>query len=203
MPDECALEMKKTTHSLLATERRCVEEVMDCKHYGTFCRLARVTVCVLRAIQHFNGSPPSNQISGFSPNELASAEKLWILSLQGTLPSDKHFTSWQKQFNLFQDEHSLWHCGGQLANAGIPCGPRRQGLGCGCVTVVWNWDSTSTGQAAVPIGDCRSCTANNSADGIGEDEMAADRQLSKNLGEQVGSAPPENPTCDPSTITRP
>ena len=104
MPDECALERKKTTHSLLATERRCVEEVMDCKHYGTFSRLVRVTAWVVRAIQCFKGSPPSNQTSGFSVNKLASAEKLCILSVQGTLMSDKHFTSWQKQFNLIQDD---------------------------------------------------------------------------------------------------
>ena len=95
MPDECALEMKKITHSLLATEKRCVEEVMNCKRYGTFSSLVRVTACVLRAIQHIKGSPPSNQTSGFSPNELASAEKLWILSVHGTLTSDKHFTSRQ------------------------------------------------------------------------------------------------------------
>lgn len=121
MPDECASEMKKTAHTLLVTDTRvCVEEVMDCQRFGTLSRLVRVTAYVLRAIQLFKRSPSTNHPYELSPTELAGAERLWLIAAQSTLPNDNCFPSWQRQFDLFQDENGLWRCGGRLANANIP-----------------------------------------------------------------------------------
>lgn len=121
MPDECASEMKKTAHTLLVTDTRVrVKEVIDCQRFGTLSRLVRVTAYVLRAIQLFKRSSLTNYSPELSPTELADAEKLWIISVQNTLPNDRCFLSWQRQFVLFLDEHNLWRCGGRLANANIP-----------------------------------------------------------------------------------
>ena len=54
------------------------------------------------------------------PADLVKAESLWIHVVQDTLISDTKFILWQKQFNLFQDEHGLRRRSGQLAHANLP-----------------------------------------------------------------------------------
>ena len=121
MPEECASEMKRTTHTLLTTdEGPCMENVIDCQRYSSLSRLLRVTAYVRRAVQLFKGSTAVNRQAGLTSTELTNAEKLWLLTVQVTLKNDKYFTTWQKQLNLFQDERGLWRCGGRLANASIP-----------------------------------------------------------------------------------
>ena len=109
MPDECASEMKKTAHTLLVANTRVCVEVIDCQQFGTLSCLLRVTAHVLRAIQLFKRSPSklSNRSSELSPTELADAEGLWLISVQSTQPNDRSFLVWQKQFDLFLNEHSL------------------------------------------------------------------------------------------------
>ena len=116
MPEECASEMKKTIHTLLTTETK---GNIDCRRCSTLSRLVKVTAYVLRAIQLFKGSL-STKPSALSTAELADAEKKWIISVQSILPGDKSFTSWKRQFNLFEDDQGFWRCGGRLANATIP-----------------------------------------------------------------------------------
>ena len=40
------------------------------------------------------------------------------------LMRDKNFSTWKKQFGLFQDDANLWRCGGRLENADIPYATR-------------------------------------------------------------------------------
>ena len=49
----------------------------------------------------------SEQCQQLSSQELADAEKLWILSVQRTLVKEKQFSSWQKQLGLFHDEQGI------------------------------------------------------------------------------------------------
>ena len=58
-----------------------------------------------------------NESLVLTPSELAIAEKLLITHAQRTLVSDRNFSSFRKQLDLFVDDQGLWQCGGQLANA--------------------------------------------------------------------------------------
>ena len=61
----------------------------------------------------------SEQCQQLSSQELADAEKLWILSVQRTLVKEKQFSSWQKKLRLFHDEQGILRCNGRLSNAHI------------------------------------------------------------------------------------
>ena len=34
--------------------------------------------------------------------------------------SDKNFTQWEKQLDLFRDDNGIWRCGGRIQNANLP-----------------------------------------------------------------------------------
>ena len=52
--------------------------------------------------------------------DIAEAERLWILDCQSTLVKDKNFPMWETQFNLFKDDSQIIRCGGRLQNANLP-----------------------------------------------------------------------------------
>ena len=80
-----------------------------------------VTTYVLRAVDRFKakGNPGSNPLNTLKPQEIASAELLWISHAQ-ELAVQKNFNTLKNQLGLFRDDKGLWRCGGRLQNAEIP-----------------------------------------------------------------------------------
>ncbi len=95
--------------------------LLKCEDYSTLSRLLRVTGYVLRAIKLFKSRSSSSHrhVSTLSPEELADAERLWIVQAQVSLLVDKNFPSWRRQLDLFLVQ-GLWRCGERLGNADIP-----------------------------------------------------------------------------------
>ena len=127
VPEECLVEMKsmaaKSVHTLVATERHPILGwVIDCTKYSTMSRLLRVTAYVLRAVKIFRRTlqEQSRDRTTLTPEELADAEKLWIVDSQQMLAEENKFPTWKNQFNLFLDDKGLWKCGGRLGNANLP-----------------------------------------------------------------------------------
>ena len=126
MPELCLPELKtnsKLAHSLLATERKpTVGDVMSCEDFSSFQRLLRVTAYILRAVNRFKakGKPDPILPITLTPQEIATAEKLWITHAQKDLVVQKDFDALRCQFGLFLDDKGLWRCGGRLQNADIP-----------------------------------------------------------------------------------
>ena len=54
-----------------------------------------------------------------TPEEIATAEKLWIIQVQKELVLQRDFDSLRCQFGLFLDHKGIWRCGGQLQNADL------------------------------------------------------------------------------------
>ena len=52
-------------------------------------------------------------------DDLAQAERLWIVESQSFLMQDKLFETWRRLFNLFTDANNVWRCGGILGNADL------------------------------------------------------------------------------------
>ena len=95
--------------------------VMRCQDFSSLSRLFRVTTYVLKfarvLVKVLNKGDGSSKMADLSDS--AEAERLWIVESQSTLTQDKNFDTWKKQFNLFLDSHSIWKCGGQLAEANL------------------------------------------------------------------------------------
>ena len=129
MPEECATEMRakdRPSHNLLTLDSKpTIGEIMNLQDYSDFTRLRRVTAYVLRAVKRFkNGSSSPTNSSSPTAEELGDAERLWITHAQTQLIQAKHFSTWQKQLDLFIDDKGLWRCGGRLHNADIPYGTK-------------------------------------------------------------------------------
>lgn len=88
MPEECVAELRAKDQPaqaciLLATESACdVHRVLACENYSTLSRLLGVTACVLRAVKILKSPGKQYESVTFSPDEIAEAETLWIVSAQ-------------------------------------------------------------------------------------------------------------------------
>ncbi len=126
MPEECSAELKTSalrSLNLVATDSEgSISELLDCESFGTLSRLLRVTAQVLRAVGVFKKSYIDIS-TNLTPEELAHAEGLWIMTAQRQLVQEKNFKAQEKQLNLFKDEKGIWRCGGRLSNAEIPYAP--------------------------------------------------------------------------------
>ena len=119
MPEECRPEMKvnksEATHGLLsAVVPAGIGEVMDCKRYSSVARLLAVTANVqkfCRLARPYSSLP--------AESDTAKAEILWILETQKDLVKDPKFAQWKRQFNLFQDDCSIWRSRGRIENADV------------------------------------------------------------------------------------
>ena len=80
------------------------------------------TAYVLRFAKQLKRSTTVQEMT-LAPDEMAEAERLWIIQSQSKLIQDKQFGVWKKQFGLFLDETGR-RCGGRLGNADIPYGTR-------------------------------------------------------------------------------
>ena len=79
----------------------------------------RVTAYVVRAVKRFR-SRKNDIPANLTPEELAHAEGLWIMSAQRQLVGKKDVKAQQRQFNLFADKKGVWCCGGRLSNVEAP-----------------------------------------------------------------------------------
>ena len=127
MPTECTAELKakdkKMVHSLLNCQSPTpsnLESIICGEKYSTLSRLLRVTAYVLRFISLLKKPNGRQMLSALEPEEIAEAERLWIIQSQSKLMQVKQFDLWKKQFGLFLDRTKVWRCGGRLGNADIP-----------------------------------------------------------------------------------
>ena len=128
MPVECAVEMMtedRVTHNLFAsnsTSGKGLQQVIVCENYSTLTRLLRVTAYVIRFVKILKsrvGSISTLQSPTLGPEEIAEAERLWILEAQSQLAQEGHFNEWMRQYKLFEDEKGILRCGGRLRNAAL------------------------------------------------------------------------------------
>lgn len=120
VPEECSAEMKRTatksTHILLvsATSKR-IGILIDCKRYGSFHKLLRVTSLVIKFALLLKGRIHSNTSIRDQPSTVPTVDRartLWIREIQELLPSNPRFLSWQRQFGLYLDDSNVWRCKG-------------------------------------------------------------------------------------------
>ena len=62
----------------------------------------------------------ANLLITLTPEEIATAEKLWVIQVQKELDLQRDFDSMRCQFDLFPDQKGIWRCGGRLQNANLP-----------------------------------------------------------------------------------
>ena len=122
IPEPCIEEMtacgRRGVHSLLThTGILYMSCVIDCKRYSTAQRLYRITAYILKFISMLRKRAQSPELT---IQDIAEAERLWILDCQSTLVKDKNFPMWETQFNLFKDDSQIIRCGGRLQNANLP-----------------------------------------------------------------------------------
>ena len=96
-----------------------LELIISSERYGTLARLLRVTAYTPRFINQLKKTTNERELM-LTPEEMAEAERVWIIQSQSKLTRDKQFDIWRKQFGLFLDEKGIWRCGGRLENAAIP-----------------------------------------------------------------------------------
>ena len=121
IPEPCIEEMKvtnrKDVHSLLTpTEILDLSSIIDCERYATAQRLHRVTAYVLKFIGLLRKRVRSPELT---IQDIAEAERLWIVHCQSVLVKDKNFPMWDTQFSLFKDNNGILRCGGRLQNADL------------------------------------------------------------------------------------
>ena len=111
MPTECNAELKpkykKMVHSLLNCQSPTpsnLESIICDEKYSTLSWLLRVKAYVLRFISLLNKPNGRQVLSALEPEEIAEAERLWIIQSQSKLMQDKQFDLWKKQFGLFLDQ---------------------------------------------------------------------------------------------------
>lgn len=124
MPAECVTEMKvadqKLIHSLLTSSTTI--QIMKCEDYSDLSRLFRITENVLKFVRLLKAKVKAADIEEepVEPHDdLAQAERLWIIESHSSLMQDKLFKTWRRQFNLFANAKNVWRCGGRLGNADL------------------------------------------------------------------------------------
>ena len=89
-----------------------------CKDFSSFQRLVRVTAWVLKFIAII-AMHKKCQTRNLTPEDLATAELLWLKEAQNSLRTNVNYDSWRREFKLFTDENGLLRCGGRVAHADI------------------------------------------------------------------------------------
>ena len=129
MPTECFTVMKakdKMTHSLItSTATINLESVIPCKRYSKFSHLILVTTYVMKFVHALKQAIKDRDRHCTDvnltthPQELLSAEMMWIREAQQQFINDKHFLTWKKQFGLYTDKNQVLRCGGRLEHANL------------------------------------------------------------------------------------
>ena len=61
-----------------------------------------------------------NVISALTSQEISTAEQLWLLSIQQSLPNTQNYRKFQFQLGLFVDDAGVIRSRGRLSNANLP-----------------------------------------------------------------------------------
>ena len=115
-PPEGSLdELKKSSATVLFTSVET--SILECERFSSLNRLLRVTAYVQKFIDLTRKLQTLPQLT---PADVDRAETYWVKVSQQSLPSHPQFTTWNRQFNLFTDDHGILRCGGRLERANIP-----------------------------------------------------------------------------------
>ena len=118
MPEECKTEMliskAEASHGLLAMTT--IGQLMKCQDFSLFRWLITVTSFISKFC-HILLSHLCPEASTVTRDDQTSARVLWLVESEQSLVKDKNFRLWQIQFDLFQDDDRIWHCGGRIQNA--------------------------------------------------------------------------------------
>ena len=136
MPNEFLKEMKgkqcRSVVNLLAACKPCgISVVMNCESFSKLTRLLRVTAYVMRFCRLLKDKVQGEDVilAELTTSEIAAAEVHWIKGSQIVLKEHKDFSTWEKQFGLFEVD-GLLRCKGRLDNADIPYATRHPVLLC-------------------------------------------------------------------------
>ena len=121
VPEDCPAEMKaddaERAHGLLtAVGTLGIGQLMKVEDFSSVHRLFSTTAKVLKFCRLLL-QPLRPGIISANLDDLAKAEVLWVRESQQVLMSDKNFTQWEKQLDLFRDGNGIWRCGGRIQNA--------------------------------------------------------------------------------------
>ncbi|CAB3981533.1 Hypothetical predicted protein [Paramuricea clavata] len=103
-----------------------VEATIDCKRYSSRTRLLRVTAWVKRFINNARRRRSASDL--LTADELKTAEKLWIKSIQASSYKDEEQYLSQvnkkepllvKQLGLFQDQENIIRCHGRIGKSSL------------------------------------------------------------------------------------
>lgn len=93
-------------HGLLNTDPATgLKQIIRIEDYSSLARLFQVTAHVLKFVRLLKAKHLATKTGPPQPNDLAEAERLWIVESQSELTQEPHFAidSWKKQFSLFLD----------------------------------------------------------------------------------------------------
>ena len=131
LSEECLQEVKKC--SLLETSESTsllnrskivpitISDLINCEDYSSLPKLLRVTAYVMRFVNNVKARMSKrkqtlNVTSALSSQEISTAEQLWLLSIQQSLPNTQNYMQLQFQLGLFVDSAGVIRSRGRLSN---------------------------------------------------------------------------------------
>ena len=131
LSEECLLEVKKS--SLLETSESTslsngskivptISDLINCEDYSTLPKLLRVTAYVMWFVNNIKvriskRKQTLNVTSALTSQEISTAEQLWLLSIQQSLPNTQNYKQLQFQLGLFVDDAGVICSRGRLSNS--------------------------------------------------------------------------------------
>ena len=117
--DAVKAELKKSqpTSTLLTvsqTPESNIGTLIDINRFSDSDKLLRVTALVLTFVDRLKKRLELSQ-----PDVLARAESVWLKDVQRTAIQDSRFSSWHKQFGIYEDDSGILRCKGRLENAAV------------------------------------------------------------------------------------
>ena len=108
MPELCLRELKSATKSTnLLLIQNCSIGNLPCDNFSSLQKLLRITAHILRAVSQFKAKSTLQSLLALSPEDIASAQVLWIIQVQEQLVQHKDFEVWQNQLGLFLDNKGI------------------------------------------------------------------------------------------------
>ena len=131
LSEECLLEVKMS--SLLETSESTsllnrskivptISDLINCEDYSTLPKLLRVTAYVMWFVNNIKAriskrKQTLNVTSALTSQEISTAEQLWLLSIQQSLPNTQNYKQLQFQLGLFVDDAGVICSRGRLSNS--------------------------------------------------------------------------------------
>ena len=112
MPELCLREFKSATKStnLLLIQNCSIGNLLPCDNFSSLQKLLRITAHILRAVSQFKAKSTLQSLPVLSPEDIASAQVLWIIQVQEQLVQLGYLEVWQ---SITECRYSLCH---QISN---------------------------------------------------------------------------------------